>query len=200
MKISVKLDRDTLKLVLDGTRSFSEQKAEVEKHLLGMKSFLENGRARFAYEGATLTFEEEIELCEIADKAFGYEVDFCHVQMPPYNMTRHFMASGEELVKKVVGTVKQGEIVESNGDILVLGDVNASAQLIARGDIYVIGNLRGVAHAGYNGNAKAVVYAMHMNPVMIKIADKIGFNPSTAEDNFNGFAQIIDGEVKIKTV
>ena len=194
MKISVKLDRDTLKLVLDGTRSFSEQKAEVEKHLLGMKSFLENGRARFAYEG------EEIELCEIADKAFGYEVDFCHVQMPPYNMTRHFMANGEELVKKVVGTVKQGEIVESNGDILVLGDVNASAQLVARGDIYVIGNLRGVAHAGYNGNAKAVVYAMHMNPVMIKIADKIGFNPSTTEDNFNGFAQIIDGEVKIKTV
>ncbi|MBQ8541503.1 MAG: hypothetical protein IJ435_08545 [Clostridia bacterium] len=200
MKISVKLDRDTLRVILDGTRSFAEQKEEVEKHLLGMKSFLENGRVRFAYEGAFLSFEEEVELCEIADKAFGYEVDFCHLQPPPHSMTRHFYTNGEKLIKKVCGTVKQGEVVKSNGDMLVLGDVNAGAQIMARGDIYVIGNLRGVAHAGCSGDANAVVYAMHMNPVMIKIADKIGFNPSTTGENLNGFAQIINGEVKIKLV
>ncbi|MBR5535103.1 MAG: hypothetical protein IKU60_00495 [Clostridia bacterium] len=200
MKISVKLEKDTLILKMDEEKSFSEQRDEVENYLLGMKSFLSKGDVRFAYDGAELSFEEEVELCHIADSAFDREVDFMHKKMPPHEMVRHMNANGEKLVKKVIGTVKSGEVIESSGDILVFGDVNPTAQLNAQGDIYVIGTLRGVAHAGCMGRESAVVYAMHMNPVMIKIADKIGFNPSTSEENRNGLACIEDGEIKIKLI
>lgn len=200
MKISVKLERDVLILKMDEERSFSEQKDDVEKYLLGMKNFLSKGNVKFAYDGAELTFDEEVELCAIADKAFEREVDFCHKKMPPRTMARHMTANGEKLVKKITGTVKAGEIIESNGDMLVLGDVNPTAQLVAQGDIYVIGNLRGVAHAGCTGDEKAIVYAMNMNPVMVKIADKIGFNSSISTHNSNGIAAIENGEVKVKLV
>ncbi|MBQ6795309.1 MAG: hypothetical protein IJO83_04100 [Clostridia bacterium] len=200
MKFSVKLDRDILILKLDEERSFLEQKEEVEKYLLGMKSFLTNGNVRFGYEGCDLSFDEELELCTIADKAFGYEVNFVHKKMPPREMTRHMGGNGEKLVRKVYGTVKPGEVIVSDGDILVLGDVNPTGELKAAGDIFVIGNLRGVAHAGCSGDEGAVIYAMHMNPVMVKIAEKIGFVPSNTGDNLNGLAQITDGEIKVKLV
>lgn len=200
MKFSVKLDRDILILKLDEERSFSQQKDEVEKYLLGMKSFLSNGNVRFGYEGCKLSFDEELELCNIADKAFGYEVKFVHKEMPPRAMTRHMGGNGEKLVRKVYGAVKPGEVIASDGDILVLGDVNPTSELNAVGDIFVIGNLRGVAHAGCTGDESAVVYAMHMNPVMVKIAEKIGFVPSNTGDNLNGLAQIVDGEIKVKLV
>lgn len=199
MKISVKLDRDTLILKMDEERSFAEQKEDVKKYLLGMKSFLSNGNVRFAYDGCNLSFDEEIELCHIADGVFGYEVSFVHKQMPPRSVTRHLGGNGERLVKKVYGTVKSGEVITSGGDILVLGDVNPASELNAAGDIFVIGNLRGVAHAGCTGDEGCVVYAMHMNPVMVKIADKIGFVASQG-DNLNGLAQIVDGEIKVKLV
>ena len=50
MKISVKLDRDTLILKMDEERSFLEQKEDVEKYLLGMRSFLRNGKVKVAYD------------------------------------------------------------------------------------------------------------------------------------------------------
>ncbi len=198
MKISVKLERDVLILKLDGERSFSEQKKDIEKHLLGMKSFLANGNVKFTYDGQGLTFEEEIELCNIADMAFDNEVEFMHKQVPPHHVMRHVMCGNERIARKFTGTVKAGETVESNGDLIIIGDVNPTAEITARGDIYVIGNLRGVAHAGFPGDNKAMVYAMGMNPVMIKIADLIGFNPGMSQNNSNGVAIVENGEIKIK--
>lgn len=198
MKISVKLERDTMILKLDCERSFFEQKKDIEKYLMGMKSFLAKGDVKFAYDGVELSFEEEIELCDIADIAFGREVNFCHKKRPPHSLLRHVVSNGERFARRIDGTVRAGESVVSNGDLIVLGDVNPTAQLTAHGDIYVIGNLRGVAHAGCDGNEKAVVYAMKMNPVMVKIADKVGFNAETAKRNSVGIAMISDGEIKVK--
>ena len=200
MKISVKLDKDILILKMDEERSYADQKEDIKKYLLGIKSFLSNGNVRFGYEGCDLSFDEEIELCHMADNAFGYEVSFVHRKMPPHSVTRHLGGNGERLVKKVYGTVKAGEVICSNGDVLVLGDVNPTSEINAAGDIFVIGNLRGVAHAGCTGDENCVVYAMRMNPVMVKIANKIGFVSSNGGDNLNGMAQIIDGEIKVKLV
>lgn len=110
---------------------------------------------------------------------------------------RHIAANGERLVKKVIGTVRGGENIISHGDVVIVGDVNPTAQVTAQGDIYVIGNLRGIAHAGCDGNESAMIYAMNMNPVMLKIADKIGFNPNSSKDNQNGVAVLENGEIKV---
>lgn len=200
MRISIRSDRDVLVLKLDEERVFQEQKEDVESYLLNMKGFLSQGDARFAYEGAELSFEEEIELCNILDMAFDKDVDFIHQKSPSPWLMRHITSNGERLVKKVIGTVKAGEVVSSHGDIVVVGDVSPTAQLQAQGDIYVIGNLRGIAHAGCDGNDQSMVYAMNMNPVMLKIADKIGFNTDSTRSHQNGIAVIEEGKVKIKMI
>ncbi len=66
--------------------------------------------------------------------------------------------------------LRSGQRVEHNGDILLLGDVNPDAEIIASGNIVVMGKLRGIAWAGAMGDESAVIVALGMEPQQLKIA------------------------------
>jgi septum site-determining protein MinC len=69
-----------------------------------------------------------------------------------------------------VGTLRGGQTLQHVGNIVVIGDVNPGAELIASGDIAVFGSLRGVAHAGAQGDASARVHAIELAPTQLRIA------------------------------
>lgn len=77
----------------------------------------------------------------------------------------------------VDGTVRSGDTVEYDGNIVIMGDVNAGAELKAKGSIYVLGTLRGTVHAGCEGDENAYVYALCMVPLQIRIAHIIAKSP-----------------------
>lgn len=68
-------------------------------------------------------------------------------------------------------TVRSGQRIEYDGNILVMGDVNPGAEIVASGDIVVLGKLRGTAHAGAKGDKLAEVFAFQIKPVQIRIAE-----------------------------
>lgn len=72
------------------------------------------------------------------------------------------------LVKK---RVRSGQVLRHPGHIVVLGDVNPGAQLIAGGDVIVWGKLQGNVHAGALGDDAAVICALELSPTLLKIAD-----------------------------
>ncbi|MGN0031960.1 MAG: septum site-determining protein MinC [Candidatus Gastranaerophilaceae bacterium] len=76
-------------------------------------------------------------------------------------------------------TVRSGQSISSDGNIIVIGDVNPGAEIIAKGDITVWGILGGIAHAGSNGNEYARIRALKLNPVQIRIADVFARRPDT---------------------
>ncbi|MBM3215725.1 septum site-determining protein MinC [Candidatus Poribacteria bacterium] len=63
------------------------------------------------------------------------------------------------------------------GNILVIGDVNPGAEVIASGDIIVLGTLRGVVHAGAMGDENAVVIALNLLATQLRIAHCIARSP-----------------------
>jgi septum site-determining protein MinC len=67
--------------------------------------------------------------------------------------------------------VRSGQVLRHPGHIVVVGDVNPGAQIIAGGDIIVWGRMHGSAHAGALGNVESVVCALELSPSLIKIAD-----------------------------
>jgi septum site-determining protein MinC len=67
--------------------------------------------------------------------------------------------------------VRSGQVLRHPGHIVVIGDVNPGAQLIAGGDIIVWGKLQGSAHAGALGDTRAIICALDMSPSLVKIAD-----------------------------
>jgi septum site-determining protein MinC len=81
----------------------------------------------------------------------------------------------------VTRTLRSGQIVRHEGDVIVLGDVNPGATVIATGHIVVMGALRGVAHAGAAGNTAALVASTKLCPTQLRIAHVIGRAPDEQE-------------------
>lgn len=67
-------------------------------------------------------------------------------------------------------TLRSGFKVSHNGHIVVMGDVNPGAEVIAGGSVIVWGRLRGTVHAGADGNENAVVCALDLEPTQMRIA------------------------------
>ena len=79
----------------------------------------------------------------------------------------------------VKSNCRSGTIIDHSDDVIVLGDVNPGAQIIASGDIIVIGTLRGVAHAGANASdgESAVIIALSLKPSQLRIGMHLSVAP-----------------------
>jgi len=75
------------------------------------------------------------------------------------------------------GTLRSGDHLEVEGSLLVLGDVNPGARVVAAGHVLVWGTLRGVAHAGSRGDQSARITALQLRPVQLRIADAVARGP-----------------------
>ncbi len=77
------------------------------------------------------------------------------------------------------GSLRSGQVLRKTESIVVIGDVNPGAQVISGGDVMVWGRLRGVAHAGADGNARAVVTALDFAPTQLRIATMTTIAPES---------------------
>ena len=78
-------------------------------------------------------------------------------------------------------TLRSGQSITSDGNIVIIGDANPGSEIIAKGDITVWGILGGIAHAGSAGNQYAKIRALKMNAIQLRIADTFARRP----DNIN---------------
>ncbi|MBC7226253.1 MAG: septum site-determining protein MinC [Thermoflexales bacterium] len=74
-------------------------------------------------------------------------------------------------------TVRSGQRIEHPGDVIIIGDVHAGAEIIAGRHVIVWGKLHGVVHAGATGDESAVVCALDLAPTQLRIADHIARSP-----------------------
>ncbi len=75
------------------------------------------------------------------------------------------------------GTLRSGDHLQVEGSVLLLGDVNPGARISAAGDVRVWGRLRGVAHAGCQGNQQARIVALQLRPLQLRIAEAVARGP-----------------------
>jgi septum site-determining protein MinC len=74
-------------------------------------------------------------------------------------------------------TIRSGRSIYHEGHVVVIGDVNPGAEIIAGGDVVVWGKLRGLVHAGAMGDTTAVICALELIPTQLRIADQIAIAP-----------------------
>ncbi|NLJ99792.1 MAG: septum site-determining protein MinC [Clostridia bacterium] len=96
-------------------------------------------------------------------------------------------------------TIRSGQKVFSNGDLVIIGNVNPGAELIAEGSIVVMGSLWGMAHAGASGDKDASIVAQNMQPSQIRIGGLVACKPD--HDRLNGdrqeIAYIVGGKIVV---
>ncbi len=99
----------------------------------------------------------------------------------------------EDAAKWVEGPLRSGNRVAFDGNIVVFGDVNPGAELVAGGSVIVWGRLRGVVHAGAQGDEEAIVCALELAPTQLRIAGQIAVSPKRTGKSTPEVARIKDG-------
>lgn len=100
------------------------------------------------------------------------------------------------------GMLRSGQVLHHEGNLLFLGDVNPGGTITCSGDIYILGALKGMAHAGINGNPDAIIAASLLAPTQLRIADVISRPPDewgTRESSME-FAYLSDGAMQIDKI
>lgn len=98
-------------------------------------------------------------------------------------------------------TLRSGQSLSYDGNIVIVGDVNPGAEVIAGGSVIVIGALRGMVHAGASGDVNAVVIAFKLIPTQLCIVDHITRAPDNVEisnDMVPEIASLKNGMVTIE--
>jgi len=103
--------------------------------------------------------------------------------------------SSEDSAMWVKRTVRSGVRLEYEGNVVVLGDVNPGAEVVAGGSVVVWGRLRGVVHAGATGDADAVVCALDLSPTQLRIAAEIATTPERRSQPVPEMARLKDGHL-----
>lgn len=78
-------------------------------------------------------------------------------------------------------SLRSGNKLNYNGNVVIFGDVNPGSEVTATGDIIIMGSLRGVVHAGANGDDSSVIMAYRLNPVQLRIATTISRPPENSQ-------------------
>lgn len=105
-------------------------------------------------------------------------------------------------LKMLKTIIRSGQTVHHDGDILILGDVNPGGTITSTKNIYILGSLRGMAHAGIDGDEQSIIASSHMKPTQLRIAGIISRPPDEwgIEEAFMEFAYLHEDQMKIDKI
>lgn len=184
-------------IILDmGDRAFSVEECERLKEILNNSFNLTISSVR-SYSDKTREAVEKIgwkvESQDEKGRNMSADTQFEEEDVRPQTQRE----SDTILIKR---TIRSGQRESHQGNVVIVGDVNPGAEVEAGGDIIVVGKLRGVAHAGVNGNADAVIIALDLRPIQLRIANYIGRSPDqdSKPDNIPEVARVEGGNIVIR--
>jgi septum site-determining protein MinC len=169
--VIIKGTKDGLTLHLDDTCSFQELLSELEMKL----STNQHGdvgqlaSVQLKVGNRYLTPEQEEQLKEVIRRKKDLVVETIDCNVVSKEEALRLKEENELL--SVARTVRSGQVLQVKGDLLLIGDVNPGGTVIAGGNIFILGALRGIAHAGCEGNVQAVIGASVMDNAQLRISD-----------------------------
>ena len=203
--INIKGIRDGLLVTVEGSLPNERMMVALGQEISGKSSFLRNSRIALEVGGRILSRQELTAIQEIlarhgmalwailsrreatreAARDLGLATRLPGSQMDlqgngstapaPAQPNQPLDFSTNALLLKE--TVRSGRYIYHEGHIVIIGDVNPGAEIVADGDVIVWGKLRGLVHAGAAGDTSATVSALDLSPTQLRIADQIAVTP-----------------------
>ena len=169
----IKLATDEITLKIFENSNTNEIKQDLENSIVYLKNLYKDAKTPIRVTGKTLT-SEEIDMVEgIIKRNIDVNVSFDSPrEMGLSEIKKAFDKEIETSETKYYkGSLRCGQKLEYEGSIVVIGDVNGGAEIIARDNIVILGKLRGIAHAGAKGNKKAIIAAQSIESPQIRISN-----------------------------
>lgn len=175
--VVIKSSKAGMTVILDPGLPFDELLEAIAKKFSESARFWGSVQMTLTLEGRSLTAAEEFEIVDTITRNSQVEI-LCLLDTDAERIERCEKALNDKLMELnsqtgqfYRGSLKKGDSLESEASIVVIGDVDHGARIIAKGNIIVLGELKGTAAAGMAGNREAVVVALEMSPTQIRISD-----------------------------
>lgn len=204
-------------IIIDEKIKFSDLKKALKKKVIDARDFFDGANTAITFKGRNLSESEELELLDIVSKNSGLDISFVNKSLPnddngkngkwkptaaenpsgviPGNFSP-FLTSAKNITTYHTGSVRNGQCLEFNGSIVVIGDINPGGEVRAEGNIIILGKLKGKVHAGCKGAANCFVSALYMNPTQLIIAGVISYFANDSSRVYvPEYAYIKDGQI-----
>ena len=206
--VVIKGSREGIFLLLDPEMDFVDLKEKISRKLSESKEFLVGAQLICDFGIREVTAEQIAEI-EAVIKSFKLKLKRINNSrreekgMQPNQVDRNSVPTNPHADERTVlinKTLRSGQTVNFDGNVVVMGDVNPGAEVVATGNVIVMGALRGVVHAGAKGNHASVVTAIRLKPTQLRIADQITRAPDDDADgpDVPEIARLKDGVVTIE--
>ena len=171
--ISVNLKKDKIIFNIAEDAKHDDIIRILNRKLPSLKKLYKEEKTPITIVGKVLKNSEMDEIKDIINKEIDVDIEF---DMPKTlglsSIKRTFKQEvGVSETKFHKGSLRSGQRIETEGSIVIIGDVNFGAEVIASDNIAVLGTLRGLAHAGAKGNEKAIVAASKLEALQVRIAN-----------------------------
>ena len=174
--VIIKGKNDRLVIALNPDIDFLDICDILKTKILEAKNFIGNSRMAIEFSGRALTNEEENKLIGIITENSNIVISYIfskrtdsEEEMDLENINPLIEEGKTHFFR---GTLRSGSKIESDGNVVVLGDVNPSSIIKARGNVIVLGHLNGTVYAGLGGDDRAFIGAIYFNPIQITIGMK----------------------------
>lgn len=186
--------KDEIKIMINVATDFNDVIDEFREKLPRIKKYYAKDIKPIRIVGKALKEHEQATIRAILKDDIDSPVLFGETSelLGLHAIKRTFESSVETSETKFIrGNLRSGQREEYSGSIAILGDVNYGAEVIAGENIIVTGKIRGLAHAGANGNKKAIISANSIEPTQVRIANIL---KETPENDYKLPFIYLDGE------
>ena len=175
--VVIKSSKAGMTVILDPELPFDELLDAIGKKFSESARFWGSVQMTLTLEGRDLTATQEFAIVDTITKNSQIEV-LCLLDTDAERIERCEKALNDKLMELnsqtgqfYRGTLKRGDCLESEASIVIIGNVDHGARVTAKGNVIVLGELKGTVTAGVSGNPQAVVMALDMAPLQIRIGD-----------------------------
>ena len=171
--ISINLKKEEVLIKIDDNAVQRKILSELSKKLKELKKMYQDEKTPIRVTGKVLTNKELEEVKKVIKKELDVEIKFdTPTTLGLHSITRSYKRDvGKSETTFHRGSLRSGQRMEVEGSVVIIGDVNAGAEVIAADNIAVIGHLRGLAHAGAKGNKDAIIAASSLDVVQLRISN-----------------------------
>ena len=172
--IRISSTKDEIRITVNAAAEFDEVLEEFRSKLPRIKKYYEKNRLPIHIVGKALKENEQTAVRTVLKPEIDTKITFGEASevLGLHAIKRTFESYVETSETKFIrGNLRSGQREEFSGSIAILGDLNYGAEVIAGENIIVTGKIRGLAHAGANGNKKAIISANSIEPTQVRISN-----------------------------
>lgn len=198
--VSINLRKNENVIKLEENSQVDEILKELEPKLSELKKLYKDDKTPIKIIGKTLKKSEREEIQQFIKRYIDVEVTFgVSKGLGLSSITKPFsQETAISETKYYKGSLRSGQKIEVEGSIVIFGDVNSGAEVMATENIVVLGTLRGLAHAGARGNMQAIIVATTLDAVQLRIANIIKeLNRSENKQKHQVYITVEEDKIKI---